>query len=140
MKIIPLHNQVLIKQQDETETMYGNIIVPDAGKEKPLMGTVIASGPGIINLQGTLIPNTLKPGQKVTFPSFGGQRITVKGEEYLIYKEQDILAILEDESSDIPYKLSEELVKELVGPIKTTVTIPTDEYNELIKLKEQTTI
>lgn len=96
MKIKPLHNHVVIRQQDETETMYGNIIVPDAGKEKAMVGEVIAVGPGVVNLNGTLIPNTLKVGQIVTFPSFGGQRITVKGEEYLIYKEQDIFAVLED--------------------------------------------
>jgi chaperonin GroES len=95
MTIKPLHNHVVIKQQDETETMYGNIIVPDAGKEKPLMGEVIATGPGIVNMNGILIPNTLQVGQLVSFPAFGGQRISIDGEEYLIYKEQDIFAILE---------------------------------------------
>jgi chaperonin GroES len=94
MNIKPLHNHVVIKQQDETETMYGNIIVPDAGKEKPLMGEVIASGPGI-NLNGILIPNTIEVGVTVIFPSFGGQRITVDGEEYVVCKEQDLIAILE---------------------------------------------
>ena len=96
MKIKPLHNHVVIKQQDETETMYGNIIVPDAGKEKPLMGEVIASGPGLINMNGILIPNTVPVGAKVTFPSFGGQRITIEGDEYIVMKDQDIFAILED--------------------------------------------
>ena len=96
MKIKPLHNHVVIKQQDETETMYGNIIVPDAGKEKPLMGEVIASGPGIVNLNGALIPNTIEVGVTVIFPAFGGQRITVEGEEYIVCKEQDLIAILED--------------------------------------------
>jgi chaperonin GroES len=95
-KIIPLHNHVVIKQHDETESMYGNIIVPDAGKEKMMMGEVIASGPGLININGILIPNTVRVGQMVTFPAFGGQRITINGDEYLIYKEQDIFAILED--------------------------------------------
>jgi chaperonin GroES len=96
MTIKPLHNHVVVKQVDETETMYGNIIVPDAGKEKPLMGEIIATGPGIINMNGILIPNTLLVGQKVVFPSFGGQRVSISGEDYLIYKEQDIFAILED--------------------------------------------
>lgn len=96
MTIKPLHNHVVIKQQDETETMYGNIIVPDAGKEKPLMGEVIAVGPGIINMHGNLIPNTLEVGQTVVFPSFGGQRVTVKGEEFIVMKEQDLLAIIEE--------------------------------------------
>ena len=95
MKIKPLHNHVVIRQQDETETMYGNIIVPDAGKEKPLMGEVIAVGPGLINFHGNLIPNTIVIGTTVVFPAFGGQRITVEGEEYIVMKEQDLLAILE---------------------------------------------
>ena len=95
MKIKPLHNHVVIKQQDETETMYGNIVVPDLGKEKPLMGEVIATGPGLINLTGTLIPNTVEVGQTVIFPAFGGQKITVEGEEYVVCKEQDLIAILE---------------------------------------------
>ena len=98
MKIKPLHNHVVIKQQDETETMYGNIIVPDAGKEKPLMGEVIASGPGVVNMNGIVIPNTTEVGATVIFPSFGGQRITVDGEEYIVCKEQDLIAILEDET------------------------------------------
>jgi chaperonin GroES len=96
MKIKPLHNHVVIKQQDETEVMYGNIIVPDAGKEKPLMGEIIAVGPGLININGVLIPNTVEVGQKVSFPAFGGQKLSIQGEDFLIYKEQDIFAILED--------------------------------------------
>jgi chaperonin GroES len=96
MKIKPLHNHVVIKQQDETETMYGNIIVPDAGKEKPLMGEVIAVGPGLVNLHGNLISTTIEVGTTVVFPAFGGQRITVKGDEYIVMKEQDLLAIIED--------------------------------------------
>ena len=96
MKIKPLHNHVVIKQQDETETMYGNIIVPDAGKEKPLMGEVIASGPGVVNMNGIIIPNTTEVGATVIFPAFGGQRITVEGEEFVVCKEQDLIAILEN--------------------------------------------
>jgi len=95
MNIKPLHNHVVLKQQDETETMYGNIVVPDLGKEKPLMGEIIASGPGLINLNGVLIPNTVEVGQTVIFPAFGGQKITVDGDEYVVCKEQDLIAILE---------------------------------------------
>jgi chaperonin GroES len=96
MKVIPLHSNVLIKQQDETETMYGNIIVPDAGKDKPLMGEVMAVGPGSYSVTGEKFLNTsIQVGQIVAFPSFGGQRITVEGEEYIVCKEQDLIAILE---------------------------------------------
>jgi len=96
MNIKPLHNHVVIKQQDETETMYGNIIIPDAGKEKPLMGEVVATGPGLININGVLIPNEVPVGAVVVFPAFGGQRVTIKGEEYIVMKEQDLLAIIEE--------------------------------------------
>ena len=97
MNIKPLHNHVVIKQQDETETMYGNIIVPDAGKEKPLMGEVVAVGPGSWSVTGEkFLETTVKVGQLVAFPSFGGQRITVEGEEYIVVKEVDLIAILEN--------------------------------------------
>jgi chaperonin GroES len=97
MKVIPLHSNVLIKQQDETETMYGNIIVPDAGKEKPLMGEVVAVGPGSWSVTGEkFLETTVKVGQLVAFPSFGGQRITVQGDEYVVVKEVDLIAILEN--------------------------------------------
>ena len=96
MKVIPLHSNVLIKQQDETETMYGNIIVPDAGKEKPLMGEVVAVGPGAYSVTGEVFLETkTKVGQTVCCPSFGGQRITIEGEVYVVVKEQDLIAILE---------------------------------------------
>lgn len=115
MKIKPLNNFVVIKQHDEVETMYGNIIVPDAGKEKPLMGEVIAVGPGAINMfNGALIPMTIKVGQKVTFPSFGGQKLVLGGDEFLLYKESDIFAVLEDEPVELPSKLPSDLVKELI--------------------------
>jgi len=95
MKIIPLHNHVVIKQQDETDTMYGNIIVPDMGKEKPLMGEVIAVGPGVYTITGTWIDTSIKVGEIVVFPAFGGTKMTVEGEEYVVMKEQDLLAVLE---------------------------------------------
>jgi chaperonin GroES len=96
MKIKPLHNHIVIKQQDETETMYGNIVVPDMGKEKPLMGEVVAVGPGIHSITGqTFIETKIQVGETVVFPAFGGTKMTVEGEEYIVMKEQDLLAILE---------------------------------------------
>ncbi len=95
MQIKPLHNHVVIKQSENTEEMYGNIIVADMGKEKPLMGEIIAVGPGLYNLNGVLIPMTVEVGQLVAFPAFGGQKLTVEGEEYIICKDPDLIAILE---------------------------------------------
>jgi len=130
MKFNPYHNQVFIKQEDETEKMYGNIIVPDAGKEKPLIGKVIAVGPGVFDLMGKLIPMTAKVGKKVAFPSFGGQKIMLKGEEFLIYKDSEIFGDIEDELSDLPNSLSKSMVSELLN-IEETVTITKKEYDEL---------
>ena len=95
MKIKPLHNHVVIKQQDETETMYGNIVVPDLGKEKPLMGEVIAVGPGIYSVTGNFIKTEIQVGEIVVFPAFGGTKMTIEGEEFVVMKENDLLASLE---------------------------------------------
>ena len=115
MKINPKHNHVVIKQQDETEVMYGNIIISDMGKEKPLMGEVIAIGPGIRNgLTGEIIPMETKIGETVVIPSFGGQRVTIKGEEYLVYKDVDIMAALEEEEKIAFKPLDSNIVKELL--------------------------
>ena len=130
MKFTLYHNQVLIKQEDETEKMYGNIIVPDTGKEKPLMGIVKAVGPGVYDLMGNLIPMIAKVGKNVTFPSFGGQKLTLKGEEFLLYKDSELFGDIEDELSDIPTKLNKNLVNELME-IEETVTIPKKEYDKL---------
>jgi len=91
----PLHNHVVIKQEDVQEEMYGNIIVADMGKEKPLVGTVVAVGPGLINMNGVLIPTTVEVGQIVAFPAFGGVRLTIEGDEYIVCKDPDLIAILE---------------------------------------------
>jgi len=85
----------VIKQQDETETMYGNIIVADLGKEKPLMGEVVAVGPGIHTIAGAWLETKVQVGETVVFPVFGGTKMTIEGEEYIVMKESDLLAILE---------------------------------------------
>ena len=90
-----MHNHVVIKQQDESETMYGNIIVADLGKEKPLIGEVIAVGPGIYSVTGTWLETKVQVGETVVFPVFGGTKMTIEGEEYIVMKESDLLAILE---------------------------------------------
>ena len=95
MKIKPLHNHIVIKQQDETETMYGNIVVPDMGKEKPLMGEVIAVGPGTYSVTGTFIKTDVQVGEVVVFPAFGGTKMNIGDDEFVVMKENDLLAILE---------------------------------------------
>ena len=97
MKIRPLHNHIVIKQQDETETMYGNIVVPDMGKEKPLMGEVVAVGPGTHTITGDFVNTQVKVGEVVVFPAFGGTKMNIGDDEYVVMKENDLLAILEKE-------------------------------------------
>lgn len=95
-----LHNHVVIKELDYKESKYGNIIISDTGKEKALIGKVVKTGPGIVNLMGVLIPNKVKEGDIVSFPQFGGQKITINRQEYLIYKEQDLFLTLEEENNE----------------------------------------
>ncbi len=97
MKIKPLHNHIVIKQQDETETMYGNIVVPDMGKEKPLMGEVVAVGPGTYTITGDFIETQVEVGEIVVFPAFGGTKMTIGDDEFIVMKENDLLASLEKE-------------------------------------------
>jgi len=91
-----LHNNVVIKQVDEGETKHGSIVVPDMGKELGKKGEVIDVGPGSYTLSGGFIPTVVEKGDIVCYPSFGGQKIVIEGEEYLIFKEQDLLVVLEN--------------------------------------------
>ena len=76
--------------------MYGNIVVPDLGKEKPLMGEVVAVGPGVYSVTGeAFLKTTIEVGTMVVFPAFGGTKMTIEGEEFVVMKENDLLAILE---------------------------------------------
>lgn len=98
MKLKPVHNHVIIKLIEETEQKYGNIIIPDMGKELPKMGEVVAIGVGTYTQTGELIPIQVKIGDKVAFPSFGGVKFTIDGEELVCLKDQEILTIIEDEN------------------------------------------
>ena len=92
--IIPLGDKIVILPQEEGEQMYGNIVVPDAGQEKPEMGTVLAVGAGRISTDGTLIPNRIKVGVTVMVPKFGAQVVVVENETYIVVSENDILGII----------------------------------------------
>ena len=92
--IIPLGDKIIILPQDEGEQMYGNIIIPDAGQEKPELGTVLAVGPGRISTDGTLIPNRLEVGVTVMVPKFGAQVVAIENETYIVAGESDVLGII----------------------------------------------
>ena len=98
--IEPLGDKIVILPQEEGEQMYGNIIVPDAGQEKPEIGKVLAVGPGRISTDGTLIPNKVKVGVNVMVPKFGAQVAVVENETYIIASENDILGIIKNKENE----------------------------------------
>ena len=98
--IIPLGDKIVILPQEEGEQTYGNIVVPDIGKEKPEIGTVLAVGPGRISTDGTLIPNRIEVGVTVMVPKFGAQVVVVENETYVVASENDVLGIIKNKNND----------------------------------------
>ena len=92
--ITPLADRVLIKSIEAEESTYGNIVVPDMGKDRPDFGTVLAVGPGRYDNSGNLIPTRLEIGQKVIMPKYGANTVELKGEEYVLDSESEILGII----------------------------------------------
>jgi chaperonin GroES len=95
VKIRPLHSNVLVKRLEAEEKTKGGIIIPDTAKEKPAEGEIIAVGSGSRDESGKLIPLDVKAGNKVLFSKWGGTEIKINGQDLLILKESDILAIIE---------------------------------------------
>ena len=95
MKLRPLHDRVVVKRLEEEEKTSGGIIIPDTAKEKPQQGKVIAVGKGRILEDGKVIPLVVKEGDRVLFSKYAGTDIKVDGDEHLIMREDDILAIFE---------------------------------------------
>ena len=90
----PLHDRVLLRRIEEEEARKGGIIIPDSAKEKPQEGQVIAVGQGRVTDDGKKIPLDVKAGDRVLFGKYAGNEVKVDGEELLIMKEEDILAVL----------------------------------------------
>jgi chaperonin GroES len=95
MKLRPLHDRVVVKRLEEEEKTAGGIIIPDTAKEKPQQGKVIAVGKGRILEDGKVIPLVVKADDRILFSKYAGTDIKVDGEEHLIMREDDILAIFE---------------------------------------------
>ncbi|NOZ63960.1 MAG: co-chaperone GroES [Caldiserica bacterium] len=95
MQVKPLNDRVLVKRLEAEEKTKGGIVLPDTAKEKPKMGEVIEVGPGKLGEKGERQPLQIKKGDKVLFESYAGTEVKIEGEEYLIMREDDILAILE---------------------------------------------
>ncbi len=95
MKIRPLQDRVLVQRIEEEEKSKGGIIIPDTAKEKPQEGKVVAVGPGRLDEDGKRTPLSVKPGDRVLFGKYAGSEIEVDDENYLIMREEDILAVIE---------------------------------------------
>ena len=95
MGVKPLNDRVLVLRVESEETTAGGIIIPDAAKEKPQEGKVIAAGPGKLNDKGERIPLGVKEGDTVLFGKYSGSEITIDGVEHSIMREDEILAIVE---------------------------------------------
>ncbi len=95
MKIRPLHDRVLVKRMEEERTSPGGIVIPDAAAEKPIKGEIIAAGNGKILENGDIRPLDVKAGDKVLFGKYAGTEVKVDGDELLVMKEDDIMAVIE---------------------------------------------
>jgi chaperonin GroES len=94
MKVRPLHDRVIVKRVEEEATTKGGIIIPDTAKEKPVEGKVVAVGDGKVGDDGKKIAMEVKAGDKVLFGKYAGTEIQIDGEEHLIMREDDIIAIV----------------------------------------------
>jgi chaperonin GroES len=95
MKIRPLHDRILVERLEEKEVRKGGIIIPDTAKEKPQEGKVIAAGNGKVGEDGKKIPLDVKAGDRILFGKYSGSEVKIEENEYLILREEDVLAILE---------------------------------------------
>jgi chaperonin GroES len=95
MKIRPLHDRILVKRLAEVEKTAGGLYIPDTAKEKPIEAKVVAVGAGKRDEEGKLRAPEVKPGDKVLFAKYSGSEVKIDGEEHLIMREEDILAVVE---------------------------------------------
>lgn len=94
LNISPMADRVVIAPLEETEEMRGGLYIPDTAKEKPQQGTVVAVGPGRMNDDGDRIPMEVNTGDRVLYGKYAGTEVSLDGDDYLIVKESDVLAVL----------------------------------------------
>jgi chaperonin GroES len=95
MDIRPLHDRIIVQRLEEGEQRIGGIILPDTAKEKPQQGRVIAAGNGKVNDEGKRVPLDVKAGDLILFGKYTSQEVKLDGEEYLIMREDEVLAVIE---------------------------------------------
>jgi chaperonin GroES len=96
MNARPLHDRLIVRRLEEGEQKSGGIIIPDTAKEKPQRGTVIAAGSGRVQKDGKRIPLDVKAGDMILFGKYTSQEVKLDGEEYLIMREDEVLAVIDD--------------------------------------------
>ncbi|MEJ2342043.1 MAG: co-chaperone GroES [Gemmatimonadales bacterium] len=94
MKVQPLADRVVVEPLEESEEMRGGLYIPDTAKEKPQQGTVVAVGPGRLSDEGERMPVELETGQRILYGKYSGKEVTIDGQDVLIIKESDVLAVL----------------------------------------------
>jgi chaperonin GroES len=95
MQIRPLHDRLIVKRLEEEEKTKGGIIIPDSAKEKPIEGKVIAVGKGKVKKDGTNFPMEVKKGDRILFAKYAGTEVKIDGEEHLMMREDEVLAVIE---------------------------------------------
>jgi len=115
MNVRPLHDRIIVQRLEEGEQHIGRIIIPDTAKEKPQQGTVIAAGNGRANDDGKRVALDVKAGDLILFGKYSGQEIKLDGKEYLIMKEDDVLAVSEGGTHHRPVGVKGKTKKKLVG-------------------------
>lgn len=96
MKLRPLHDRILVQRLDQGEQKKGGIIIPDSAKEKPQRGTVVAAGNGKRLESGQITPLDVKAGDQILFGKYSGSEVTIDDVEYLILREDEVLAVIEE--------------------------------------------
>ena len=95
MKIRPLHDRVIIKRLEEERTSPGGIVIPDSAAEKPVQGKIMAVGKGKILEDGTVRPLDVKVGDRILFGKYSGTEVKIDGDELVVMREEDVMAIFE---------------------------------------------
>ena len=95
MNLRPLHDRIVVRRLEGGEENIGGIIIPDSAKEKPQRGTVIAVGSGVVREDGARIALDVKPGDEILFGKYTNQEIKLDGEDYLVMREDEVLAVIE---------------------------------------------
>ncbi|MBI3319338.1 MAG: co-chaperone GroES [Candidatus Omnitrophica bacterium] len=115
MNVRPLHDRIIVQRREEGEQRIGGIIIPDSAKEKPQQGKVVAAGNGRAKDDGKRVPLDVKAGDLILFGKYSGQEIRLEGEEYLIMKEDEVLAVIEGKAHHKPVGVKDQTKKKLVG-------------------------